>query len=215
MIDKNYDTKQRLLVSYLKEEAQIKNENILKAFVQVPRHLFVPEHLRAFAYEDRPLSIGHDQTISQPSLLAYILEYLKLSPDDKVLEIGSGCGYLAALLSKLVKDVYAIEIIPELGQKSKILLDQLKYQNIHIKIGDGSKGWPEEGLFNAIIYSARADLIPERIFAQLMDKGKLIAPVGDEQNTWLRLYTLQNSEIVTKDLIPVRFVPLVTENDIL
>jgi protein-L-isoaspartate(D-aspartate) O-methyltransferase len=182
---------------------------IIRAFSRIPRHLFVPFDLHDLAYEDTSLPIGYDQTISQPSLLAYILNILNLSSTNHVLEVGSGSGYLAALLSQLVTSVDTIEIIPELVNRSIAVLKSLNIQNVHIECKDGAKGWPEHGPFDAIIFSARVRKLNPKIFDQLSPSGRLIAPIGDADDTRLILFTRQNRQVTQEELIPVNFVPLV------
>jgi protein-L-isoaspartate(D-aspartate) O-methyltransferase len=188
---------------------------IINAFSRVPRHLFVPSDLHDLAYEDTSLPIGYGQTISQPSLLAYILNILRLSSNDHVLEVGSGSGYLAAILSQLVTSVDAIEIIPELVNRSIAVLKSLNIQNVHIECKDGAKGWPEHSLFDAIIFSARVRKLDPKIFDQLSPSGRLIAPIGDVNDTRLILFTRQNGRVTQKELIPVSFVPLVNDANLI
>lgn len=189
----------------------IHNPQIINAFSSIPRHRFVPPELHSLAYEDTSLPIGYDQTISQPSLLAYTLNILNLSSTDRVLEIGSGSGYLAALLSQIVKSVYAIEIIPELVNQSISALKSLNISNIHVECKDGAKGWSEKGPFDAIIFSARVRMLDPGIFNQLSSSGRLIAPVGDADNTYLTLFSNKDGAITKKKLLSVNFVPLVND----
>ena len=151
---------------------------VLEAMRKVPRHLFVPEKYRAFSYRDHPLPIGQGQTISQPYIVAFMTEALDLKPDDRVLEIGTGSGYQAAVLAELVKEVYTIEIIEELGKRARKTLEMLGYKHIHVKIGDGYKGWPEEAPFDAVIVTCAPEQIPRALIEQLNDGGRMIIPVG-------------------------------------
>jgi len=207
--DMGYDLRHKALIDYLNKQG-ITNTNVLKAFSTVPRHLFVPTNLRDLAYDDTALPIGYGQTISQPSLIAYILQKLNLSFNDSVLEVGAGSGYLAALLSQLVQTVYAIETIKDLANTSSQLLKALNFSNIYLKCRDGTNGWPEAVPFDAIIFSASTSIISPDIFNQLTNNGQLIAPIETKGNTVLKLYKRQNSVIISEDLLPVKFVPLVS-----
>ncbi|MBW2359244.1 MAG: protein-L-isoaspartate(D-aspartate) O-methyltransferase, partial [Deltaproteobacteria bacterium] len=148
----------------------VEEPRVLEAMRKVPRHLFVPEKYRAFSYRDHPLPIGQGQTISQPYIVAFMTEALDLKPDEKVLEIGTGSGYQAAILAELVKEVYTIEIVEKLGKRA--------HKNIHVKIGDGYKGWPEKAPFDAVIVTCAPERIPEALVQQLNDGGRMIIPVG-------------------------------------
>jgi len=175
----------------------------------VPRHLFVPEEYQDRAYDDGPLPIGYGQTISQPYIVAYMTELLNVGPDDVVLEIGTGSGYQAAVLSRIVKKVYTVEIIEELGLAAKERLKALNYDNVEVKIGDGYYGWEEHAPYDGIIVTAASEYIPPPLIQQLKDKGRMIIPVGSPfsvQN--LMLVEKSGDKIKTKSLIPVRFVPL-------
>ena len=186
----------------------VKDQATLEAMNKVKRHLFVPKHLVRYAYEDRPLPIGYGQTISQPYIVGYMTEKLQLKPEHRVLEIGTGSGYQAAVLSKIVKDVYTVEIIPELGNSAKKLFKKNGYSNVSVKISDGYYGWEEHAPYDAIIVTAAAGYIPEPLIKQLKDGGKMIIPVGDPFFTqYLMLLEKKDSEITTKRLLPVRFVP--------
>jgi len=186
----------------------IQNEAVLEAMKSVRRHLFVPESYMPYAYNDNPLLIGYEQTISQPYIVAYMTENLDLKPDYKVLEIGTGSGYQAAILSKIVKDVYTIEIVEELGKAAKERLSRLDYKNVNVKIGDGFNGWPEEAPFDAIIVTAAPAEIPQPLIDQLKEGGKMIIPVGPQNMVqYLMLCEKKSNKIKTKNLIPVRFVP--------
>ncbi len=186
----------------------LEGPKILAAFRDVPRHKFVPEGQRKYAYADHPLHIGKRQTISQPYIVAYMTEKLGLAPSDKVLEVGTGSGYQAAILAELVDHVYTVEIIEDLGIKAKNILTKLGYNNIHFRIGNGMEGWAEEAPFDKIILTAAAKSIPGTLLAQLNAPGKLIAPVG-EWLQYLILYEKDNQgKITTKKLLCVRFVPV-------
>ncbi|MGB4568668.1 MAG: protein-L-isoaspartate(D-aspartate) O-methyltransferase, partial [Dysgonamonadaceae bacterium] len=191
----------------------ITDKKTLKAMEAVPRHLFVPEEYQNRAYEDGPLPMGYGQTISQPYIVAYMTELLNVGPDDVVLEIGTGSGYQAAVLSRIVKKVYTVEIIEELGLAAKERLKALNYDNVEVKIGDGYYGWEEHAPYDGIIVTAASEYIPPPLIQQLKDKGRMIIPVGSPfsvQN--LMLVEKSGDKIKTKSLIPVRFVPLTRKN---
>ena len=202
--------------SKLREEmvkTQIEARNVydratLKAMRTVPRHEFVPEHMKSYAYEDRPLSIGNGQTISQPYIVAFMTSVINPKPDDRILEIGTGSGYQAAVLAEIVQSVYTIEIIPELADNAKAKFESLNYSNIYTRTGDGYHGWPEEAPFDAIIVTAAPDEIPEPLIKQLKEDGKLVIPVGPKYSVQsLQLLTRKKGETSVKNLFPVRFVP--------
>ena len=188
----------------------IEDSRVLKAMRKVPRHLFVPERYRDSSYSDHPLPIGESQTISQPYIVAFMTEALKLKPTDRVLEIGTGSGYQAAVLAELVKEVYSIEIIEKLGKRAGRLLDRLGYKNVRIKIGDGYKGWPEKAPFDAVIVTCAPERIPAPLIEQLKDGGRMIVPVG-RQGTVQKLIKAvkKKGRLVKKVEMPVLFVPMV------
>ena len=186
----------------------IKDSDVLRAMDTVPRHKFVPDNLVNQAYEDRPLYIGHGQTISQPYIVAYMTEIVAPRNDMKVLEIGTGSGYQAAVLSEIVDMVYSIEIIEPLGQRAIDRLQRLKYNNVEVKLADGYYGWEEHSPFDAIVVTAAAEHIPPPLIKQLREGGKMIIPVGSPfQTQKLVLVEKKNGEIRTKNLMFVRFVP--------
>ncbi|HET8737093.1 MAG TPA: protein-L-isoaspartate(D-aspartate) O-methyltransferase [Pricia sp.] len=197
---------------------QLQNRDItdkatLNAMEQVPRHEFVPDRLKEKAYVDGPLPIGEGQTISQPYIVAFMTQALDLEPQDKVLEIGTGSGYQAAVLAEIVDSVYSIEIVESLGQKARKTLKELGYANVNVKIGDGYHGWPDASPFNAIIVTAGAEKIPPALVEQLEEGGRIIIPRGGPQSVQhLVLGTKKKGELKTKKLLPVRFVPF-TRND--
>ncbi|MCM8791715.1 MAG: protein-L-isoaspartate(D-aspartate) O-methyltransferase [Candidatus Omnitrophica bacterium] len=194
------------------EKRGIRDKNVLKAMLKVERHKFVPEELKNYAYEDRPLPIGEDQTISQPYIVALMTELLKLDPNDRVLEIGTGSGYQAAILAELVKEVYTIEIIESLAKRAEKLLHDLGYKNIYVKIGDGYLGWPEKAPFDAIIVTCAPKEIPPLLIEQLKEGGKMVVPVGDFfQN--LKLVIKKDTKIIVKDIVPVIFVPMIKKDE--
>lgn len=185
-------------------------ERVLEAMSQVPRHEFVPEPLRGRAYDNRPLPIGHGQTISQPYIVAIMTDLLRLQADDVVFELGTGSGYQAAVLADLVKHVYSVEIIADLGQRAEQTLSRLGYSNVSTRVGDGYHGWAEHAPFDAIIVTAAGDHIPPPLVQQLKPGGRMIMPVGSPFLTQqLVLIEKQpNGTIHTRALLPVRFVPL-------
>lgn len=185
---------------------------VLKAMRSVKRHLFVPHDQSPNAYEDRPLPIGYGQTISQPYIVGYMTEVIKPDPQFKVLEIGTGSGYQAAVLAEIVKEVYTIEIIPQLGDSAKRRLDRLGYKNVQVKIADGYDGWKEHAPYDAIIVTAAAEYIPPPLIEQLKDRGKIIIPVGSPFMTqMLMLVEKKGNKTTTKSLFPVAFVPFTRE----
>ncbi len=185
----------------------ISSPKVINALRIVPRHLFVPNEQQAFAYDDRPLPIGYQQTISQPYIVAYMTEQLRLSKNDKVLEIGTGSGYQAAILAEIAKEVYTIEIVKPLGLLAARTLDSLEYNNVFCKIGDGYHGWQEHQPYDAIILTAAPGEVPEPLILQLNEGGRLIAPVENYGHQQLILYNKKNGKLIRKELIGVRFVP--------
>ena len=180
---------------------------ILDAMRRVPRHRFVPDRLRDEAYRDHPLPIGHDQTISQPYIVAYMSQILALQPGDRVLEIGTGSGYQAAVLGELAREVYSIEIVEPLGVEARDTLDTLGYENVHVRIGDGYAGWPEEAPFDKIMLTAAPAEVPMPIMEQMAVGGLLVAPVG-EHHQELVLIRRHEQGWERKSLLGVRFVPM-------
>ena len=190
------------------EERGIIDSATRQAMREVPRHLFVPDDLVSMAYEDGPLPIGYGQTISQPYIVAFMTEIVNPKPDDKVLEIGTGSGYQAAVLGEMVSEVFTIEIVFDLAKSARQRLSDLNYRNIKVRHGDGYFGWPEEAPFDCIIITAAADHIPPPLIDQLKDGGKMIIPVGHPfflQN--LVLVEKVGDEISTRKILPVAFVP--------
>jgi len=194
------------------ELREVSHPATLAAMRKVPRHLFVPGAFRREAYADHPLPIGHDQTISQPYIVACMTEQIAPTRETRVLEIGTGSGYQAAVLAEICAEVFTIEIIPELAQQAAVVLRQLGYKNIHTRTGDGWKGWPEAAPFDAIIVTAAAESIPPPLLEQLKEGGRMIIPLGPEAGAQdLVLVTKRGGKIHTRPLIPVRFVPFVRE----
>lgn len=181
----------------------------LNAMGSVKRHLFVPEGFLADAYDDRPLPIGYGQTISQPYIVAYMTEIIHPRRDHRILEIGTGSGYQAAILSEIVRKVYSIEIISELGNAARERLKKLGIRNAEVRIADGYDGWPEQAPFDAIIVTAAAEYIPPPLLKQLKDGGRMVIPVGSPFFVQtLMLVEKKGGQITTSQLMPVRFVPL-------
>ncbi len=188
----------------------ITDQAVLTAMGSVLRHRFVPEELSSNAYDDRPLPIGFDQTISQPYIVGYMTEALGLSPEARVLEIGSGSGYQTAVLAELVSEVYSIEIVPELAARSRDLLSELGYENVDIREGDGYAGWSEKAPFDAIIVTASPDHVPQPLIDQIAVGGRLVIPVGRViQN--MMILTRTPNQVVEEITLPVRFVPMTGE----
>ena len=186
----------------------VRAESVIKAMQKVERHLFVPEQYRNFAYSDRPLPIGEGQTISQPYIVALMTELLDLKKSDKVLEIGTGSGYQAAILAEICDSVYTIEIISSLGKQAQALLRELGYHNIHCKIGDGYLGWPEHAPYDGIIVTCAPSKIPQPLKEQLAEGGRMVIPVGATYTQELVLVTKTKGKLIQKSVIPVRFVPM-------
>ena len=204
----DYKKQREKMVSDQIEDRGIHDQQVLRAMREVERHWFVPENNRSNSYEDRPLGIGYGQTISQPYIVAYMTEMLKLQPNYRVLEIGTGSGYQAAVLAKIVRDVYTIEIVTQLGDSAAARLKRLGYKNISVKNADGYHGWTENAPFDAIMVTAAAEFIPPPLIQQLKDGGKMIIPIGSPYLTqWLMLVEKKNGKMTTKRLIPVSFVP--------
>ncbi|MBT8261592.1 MAG: protein-L-isoaspartate(D-aspartate) O-methyltransferase [Bacteroidia bacterium] len=196
------------------EARDITDPATLQAMLKVPRHLFVPEKIKKYAYRDGALPIGNDQTISQPYIVAYMTQALQLKPQDKVLEIGTGSGYQAAVLAEIVDSVYTIEIVKPLGIIADKLLKRLGYTNIYTRIGDGYHGWPEQAPFDAIIVTAAVQEIPPKLLEQLGEGGRMIIPVGETRvQRNLILATKKDGKINRKKLIPVVFVPFTRDKN--
>lgn len=188
-------------------ERGLRDSRVLSAMRRVPRHELVPREVRALAYADRPLPIGYDQTISQPYVVALMTSLLELEPDDRVLEIGTGSGYQAAILSLLAAEVYTIEIVEPLATRATRDLARLGYSNVHVRAGDGYAGWPEHAPFDAIIVTAAPPHVPEPLKQQLAIGGRLVLPVGENYQT-LQVITRTREGFTTRSSEPVRFVPM-------
>src|SRR5438093_6367096 len=189
----------------------IKDERVLAAMGKVPREVFVPPQSRAASYEDGPLPIGYDQTISQPYIVAFMTEQLRPKPSDRVLEIGTGSGYQAAILAELVSEIYSIEIVEPLAKNAEAALQRLGYKNVHVKAGDGYKGWPEAGPFDAVIVTCAPDKVPQPLVDQLKDGGRMVIPVGDRFAQELYLLEKKDGRLEQSAVLPVRFVPMAGE----
>lgn len=190
----------------------IKDEKVINAMLKVKRHLFVPKEYEKYAYRDQPLPIGYSQTISQPYIVAFMTEAAGLKLSDKVLEVGTGSGYQAAVLAEIVDKVYTIEILGPLARSAKQRLKKLGYKNIYVLCGDGYKGWPEEAPFDVIIVTAAPSEIPEELVKQLKEGGRMIIPVGSFFQELYRV-SKKDGKIEKKGLLPVRFVPMVHGED--
>lgn len=207
--ERTYESAAERMVAEQIEKRGVKDKRVLQAMRTVPRHKFVPDELKAYAYEDRPLPIGCGQTISQPYIVALMTELLKVDKEDKVLEVGTGSGYQAAILSQIVREVYTIEIFEELGISAKRRLRELGYSNVKVRIGDGYYGWPEEAPFDAIIVTCAATHIPPPLLAQLREGGRMCIPVGGAfQVQNLMLVEKRDGKITSRNILPVRFVPM-------
>jgi protein-L-isoaspartate(D-aspartate) O-methyltransferase len=206
-----YDAARSEMVRTQIERRGVRNPDVLRAMRTVPRHLFLPEALRPQAYQDHPAPIGCGQTISQPYIVALMTELLEPSPKHKVLEIGTGSGYQAAVLSMLVDRVYSMEIVPELARSSAVLLKELGYRNVTVRLGDGYNGWPEEAPFDRIILTAAPPEIPRTLIDQLKPGGRLVAPEGKtpfEQNLVV-IEKFPDGRLKKRSVLPVAFVPMV------
>jgi protein-L-isoaspartate(D-aspartate) O-methyltransferase len=189
----------------------IKDQRVLAAMAKVPREEFVPTDERIDAYEDGPLPIDYGQTISQPYIVAFMTEQLRPKATDRVLEIGSGSGYQAAILAELVTDVYTIEIIEPLAKSAEATMQRLGYKNVHIKVGDGYQGWPEEAPFDAVIVTCAPENVPQPLIDQLQNGGRMVIPVGERFAQQLYLLEKKNSQLKESATLPVRFVPMQRE----
>lgn len=211
--DPNFDHLRKVMIKNQLQSRGIRDDAVLDVMRSVERHNFVPENYRDRAYSDGPLPIGHGQTISQPYIVAFMTEQLQVSSQHKILEIGTGSGYQAAILGELAKHVFTIEIIPELAEGAKNILNHLSYKNITVRAGDGYKGWPEEAPFERIMVTAAPTEVPQELIDQLAPGGRMILPVGAQflvQYLWV--IEKDDQGTVTKEkILPVRFVPMVKE----
>jgi len=200
--------RQYMIENHLKPRG-ISDPAVLRAINEVPRHRFVSPSLQSRAYGDHPLPIGHGQTISQPYIVALMTQMLEIRPTDRVLEVGTGCGYQAAVLARLADKVYTIEIVEPLAAGARRLLSELGYKNIFVKAGDGYDGWPEKAPFDKIIVTCAPEEIPPKLITQLADGGLIIAPVGPSGHTqYLVLAKKSKGKLTQKKVLRVRFVPM-------
>ena len=203
------EEQRRKMVAWQIERREIHDERVLRAMREVPRHEFVPSELRESAHDDCALPIGFGQTISQPYIVAFTVVHLALHPEDRVLEVGSGSGYQAAVLSKLAAQVFAIEIVDELVLRSVYDLRRLHFDNVLVRNGDGYGGWPESAPFDAIAVAAALDHVPQPLVSQLRVGGRMIMPIGNTIGQQLILVEKENNGTRTRTLCPVRFVPFI------
>ena len=189
----------------------ITNARVLEVMGRVPRHEFVPAEFRGYAYEDRPLPIGYSQTISQPYIVAFMTEQLDPQPTDRVLEIGTGSGYQAAVLSELVANVFTIEIVEPLAERASADLSRLLYTNVHVRAGDGYQGWADKAPFDAVIVTCAPESVPQPLVEQLAEGGTMIIPVGRTWEQSLVLLRKEGGQLEQQTILPVRFVPMTGE----
>ena len=205
-----YEKKRHEMVAKQIVSRNVQDPLVLKSMKKVKRHLYVPKSYQSYAYNDEPLPIGNGQTISQPYIVAYMTEALELKGNEKVLEIGTGSGYQAAVLAEIVREVYTIEIVKPLADEAKIRLAAEGYKNVHCRLGDGYQGWPEKAPFDAIIVTAAPPEIPQPLVEQLKNGGRMVLPVGEGFQE-LVLVVKKAGKIYEQSLIPVRFVPMTGE----
>jgi protein-L-isoaspartate(D-aspartate) O-methyltransferase len=203
------DDQREKMVERQIERRGVDDARVLQALRDVKRHLFVPPGEIDSAYEDHPLSIGHGQTISQPYIVAIMTEAIEPQPSDRVLEIGTGSGYQAAVLAELVQEVYSIEIVEPLGRAAAQRLKDLGYDNVTVRIGDGYKGWPEKAPFDAIVVTAAPPEIPQALVDQLAEGGSMVLPVGTAFQELMLVEKKKGGEITKRVITAVRFVPMV------
>ena len=202
-----FDEARERMVREQIEARGVRDARTLAALRKVPRHEFVPKDVKSRAYEDRPLPIGHEQTISQPYIVAFMTEALGLRGGETVLEVGTGSGYQAAVLAEIAAHVYTIEIVAPLAERAQADLARLGYRNVRVRAGDGYKGWPEAAPFDAVIVTAAAPRIPEPLKAQLKDGGRLVIPVGEDEQS-LVVMVRTGDRFTEQRVLPVRFVPM-------
>lgn len=204
-----YAEARRWMVNSQIRRRGIKDERVLGAMGAVPRHEFVAPQFLHQAYDDEPLPIGRGQTISQPYIIASMLVALGLTGTERVLEIGTGCGYQAAILALLTREVYSVEFLPELAQPAADRLERLGFTNVHVRCGDGTLGWPEYAPYEAVVLAAAAPRIPEPLLSQLAEGGRLVAPIGNDFEQEVQLVSRREGKYTTQHGGPCRFVPLV------
>jgi protein-L-isoaspartate(D-aspartate) O-methyltransferase len=205
----DFETQRERMVETQIKARGVLDGKVLEAMRKVPRHLFVPENMKSYAYGDEPLPIGEGQTISQPYIVAYMTEVLELRGEERVLEVGTGSGYQSAILAILAREVYTVEIVSALSLRAQEILKSLGYSNIFFKIGDGTSGWKEYAPYDAIVVTAAPASVPKALEAQLTINGKMIIPVGYEFQE-LVLVIREKEKIQKRNLLPVRFVPLIS-----
>jgi protein-L-isoaspartate(D-aspartate) O-methyltransferase len=203
----DYDAQRAAMVETQLRGRDVRDPRVLDAMRKVPRHRFVPERVRAQAYADHPLPIGHDQTISQPYIVGFMTQALRVEPTHKVLEIGTGSGYQAAILAELAREVYTIEIVAPLADTAKALLAQLGYTNVHVRAGNGYLGWPEQAPFDRVMVTAAPEEVPPALVGQLKVGGLMAIPVGTYDQE-LRILRRTDKGLDTLETLPVRFVPM-------
>jgi protein-L-isoaspartate(D-aspartate) O-methyltransferase len=209
----SFETQREKMVQTQIAARGVRDPRVLAAMREVPRHEFVPELLRGHAYEDHPLPIGAGQTISQPYIVAVMLEHLALQATDRVLEVGTGSGYATALLARLCAEVYSVERHSELAESAEATLMRLGYSNVKVRAGDGRLGWPEYAPFDAILVSAASPEIPSALFTQLREGGRMIAPIGPPESQELQLIRKVNGKPEKRVLEGCRFVPLLGNSE--
>ena len=207
----SYASERKRMVEYQIKARGIDDKEVIDAFLRVERHRFVPDRYISHAYEDRPLPIGEGQTISQPYIVAFMTHVLSLSRTDKVLEIGTGSGYQAAVLGELCDNVFTVEVIPSLGRKAQGLLKELGYEKVRVKIGDGYEGWKEHAPYDAIIVTCAPTHVPEPLKEQLKEGGRMVIPVGEASNQKLVLLRKIGDRLKEEKRLAVRFVPMVNK----
>ena len=210
--ESDFRARREAMVEQQIRQRGVSNARVLDAMRSVPRERFVPPEIRSQAYEDGPLPIGSGQTISQPYIVAYMTEVLEVAPSHKVLEVGTGSGYQAAVLSELVREVYTIEIVPELARRAEAVLRALNKTNVHVRAGDGYAGWPEQAPFDRIIVTAAPEVLPRPLIDQLAAGGRLVVPVGSQGGPqWMTIVEKTGTGVAERRTIPVQFVPFTRE----
>lgn len=207
-MEQDFAAERKLMVARQLRGHGISDRRVLEAFESVPRHLFVPEEYRHAAYEDGPLPIGFNQTISQPFIVAYMTQLLDLTGSERVLEVGTGSGYQAAVLSALTAEVHTIELIPALADRAKTVFEQLGLRNIFPHLGDGSLGWADSAPYDAILVTAAGPRVPKSLLNQLAEGGRMVLPVGERGDQVLELWRREGEQFTHETLLPVAFVPL-------
>ena len=210
--ERDFAVQRRRMVAEQIRARGVHDARVLRALLAVERHRFVPAPLRAEAYTDRPLPIGSGQTISQPYVVAVMTELAGVEPGERVLEVGTGSGYQAAILAELAREVYSIEIVPELAARAAALLAELGYRNVHVETGDGYRGWPDAAPFDAIVVTAAPPSVPPPLLEQLAPGGRLVIPVGEGEEQVLEVWEHTPAGVRVTRKFPVRFVPMTGES---